>query len=545
MCSLHLFHKKFDNRKELISKIMEQGNVISLIGLVSPALFVVTALLSWFYPRQKAVVVKKSAGLASVVALVTAAIASVAVILNGNILTRFWEYAGLGFSVRFDSVSLIMFSMIALLSIIIIRYSGNYLDGDERHGSFIGRMSATIASVQLLVISGNLFMLFIVWVATSLALHRLLIFYPDRNRAKMAAKKKFIVARIADVSLLIGIILLYTHFQSGDLQIIFNGMTNGGAAGTSTLEIAAVLMGFAALLKSAQFPTHGWLIEVMETPTPVSALLHAGLLNAGPFLMVRMAFVIQSSSAAPMLLILIGGFSALFASVVFLTQPSIKTALGYSSMAHMGFSLMLCGFGVYPAAMLHLVAHSFYKAHAFLSSGSIIENIRSGKIDLPKRKGSALRILLGIGLSLLVYFGIAWLWGVKFSNEFALLAIGLVIVMGLAKLLSTAIDSEGSFITSFRVVLLTGVVTVAFFTLEGGMHHLLLGLVPGIAAPGLITGMLILLFLVMAGVVIGAQLVGPVTRKYKFAQNLAIHFRNGWYVNAHFDRLVGALNMKN
>ena len=544
MCSLHLFHRKFDNKKELISKIMEQEKFISLIGLVSPALFALTALLSWFYHGRRAVVVKRSAGLASVVALVSAAITSILVMVNGNIQSSFWEFAGLGFSVRLDSVSLIMFSMIALLSIVIIRYSSNYLDGDERHGSFIGRMSATIASVQLLVISGNLFMLFIVWVATSLALHRLLIFYPDRNRAKIAAKKKFIVARIADVSLLAGIILLYSHFQSGDLKTIFNGMKNLGADGTYSLEIAAVLMAFSAILKSAQFPTHGWLIEVMETPTPVSALLHAGLLNAGPFLMVRMAFVIQASTLAPLLLIVIGGFSALFASVVFLTQPSIKTALGYSSMAHMGFSLTLCGFGVYPAAMLHLVAHSFYKAHAFLSSGSIIENIRSARIELPKRKGSVLRILIGISLSLLVYFGIARLWGVKLSDEFALLAIGLVIVMGLAKLVATAIDSEGSFITSFGVILLTGVVTVAFFAFEGAMHKLLLGQVPGIAAPGSITVFLILLFLLSSAVVIGAQLVGPVTKKHKFAQNLAIHFRNGWYVNAHFDRLVGALNMK-
>lgn len=523
---------------------MEQIKLISLIELISPALFILTAFLSWFNSGRRADIVKKFAGISSIVALLSAVATSAAVIANGNIYSVLWEHNGLGFSIRLDSVSLIMFSMIALLSIIIIRYSGNYLDGDERHGSFIGRITATIASVQLLVISGNLLMLFIAWVITSLTLHRLILFYPERNRAKIAVKKKFIVARVADVSLLAGIILLYSHFQSGDLQIIFNGMKNWGGGGNYSLEIAAVLMAFAAILKSAQFPTHGWLIEVMETPTPVSALLHAGLLNAGPFLMVRMAFVIQASTMASLLLIVIGGFSALFASVVFLTQPSIKTALGYSSMAHMGFSLMVCGFGVYPAAMLHLVAHSFYKAHAFLSSGSIIDNIRNSKIDVPKRKGSVPRILLGIGLSLLVYFCIAWLWGVKLSDEFALLAIGLVIVMGLAKLLSTAFDSEGSVITNFRVVLLTGVVSVAFFTFEGALHQLLLGQVPTISAPGMVGGIFIVVFLVLFGIAISAQLLGPVFTNHKSWQNLAVHFRNGWYVNAHFDRLVGALNMK-
>lgn len=523
---------------------MEQVKLISLIGLISPAFFILTAFLSGFNSGRKADVVKKFVGISSLVALVTAVAASAVVIASGNIHSVLWEHSGLGFSIRLDSVSLIMFSMIALLSVIIIRYSGNYLDGDERQGIFIGRISATIASVQLLVLSGNLLMLYVAWVVTSLTLHRLILFYPERNRAKIAAKKKFIVARLADVFLLAGIILLYSHFQSGDLQIIFNGMKNMGVDGNYSLEIAAVLMAVAAILKSAQFPTHGWLIEVMETPTPVSALLHAGLLNAGPFLMVRMAFVIQASTVAPLLLIVIGGFSALFASVVFLTQPSIKTALGYSSMAHMGFSLTLCGFGVYPAAMLHLVAHSFYKAHAFLSSGSIIENIQSSKIDLPKRRGSVPRILLGIGLSFLVYLSIAWLWGIKPSDDFALLAIGLVIVMGLAKLAGTAIDSEGSFITNFRVVLLTGVGTVAFFTFEGALHQLLLGQVPAISATGVIGEVLIVLLLVLFGIAISAQLLGPVFTNHKSWQNLAVHFRNGWYVNAYFDRLVGALTIK-
>ena len=524
---------------------MDQGKILVWIGLASPVLFIITAILSWFHSGRKTAVVKKSAGIASFVALVIAAIATNAVIGQGNINSVLREYAGLGFSVRFDSVSLIMFSMIALLSIVIIKYSGNYLDGDERQGSFIGRLSAAVASVQLLVISGNLFMLFIAWVATSLALHRLLTFYPDRNRAKIAAKKKFIVARIADVSLLAGIILLYRHFQTGDLQVIFDGMKNMTGDGSYTLEFAAVLMAMAAILKSAQFPTHGWLIEVMETPTPVSALLHAGLLNAGPFLMVRMAFVIQSSTIAPVLLILIGGFSALFASVVFLTQPSVKTALGYSSMAHMGFSLMLSGFGGYTAAMLHLVAHSFYKAHAFLSSGSIIETIRNSAIDIPKRKGNILRIVLGFALSFLVYLAIAWLWGVNPSGEPSLLIVGLIIVAGTAKLVASAIDSDGQLITSVKAIALTGVVTTAFFALERGMHALLAGQVPEITVPGLIGGALILLFLGLSGTVVFAQLIGPVAKKHPFWQKQAVHFRNGWYLNARFDKLVGALNLKN
>ncbi len=121
----------------------------------------------------------------------------------------------------------------------------------------------------------------------------------------------------------------------------------------------------------------------METPTPVSALLHAGILNAGPFIAIRMAFVIDGANLATTLLIVVGGLTAVFASVVLLTQPSVKVALGYSSAAHMGFMLMVCGMGIYPAALLHLVAHSFYKAHAFLSSGSAIDEARAAKVALP------------------------------------------------------------------------------------------------------------------------------------------------------------------
>ena len=163
--------------------------------------------------------------------------------------------------------------------------------------------------------------------------------------------------------------LLFQQFGTGDLETIFNGLqVMPAGALPATVEGAAALIAVAAILKSAQFPTHSWLVEVMETPTPVSALLHAGILNAGPFLAVRLSFVLEQATVAPLLLIAFGAFTALFASKALLTQHSIKVGLGYSSAAHMGFMLMICGLGVYAAAILHLVAHSFYKAHAFLSS---------------------------------------------------------------------------------------------------------------------------------------------------------------------------------
>jgi NAD(P)H-quinone oxidoreductase subunit 5 len=335
-------------------------------------------------------------------------------IQHGTLLSPTWGGHGLGLSIQLDPLSVVMLCMISLLAILVVQYSVNYLAGDDRQGVFFGWLAATIAAVELLVVSGNLVLLVAAWIAMSLSLHRLLAFYPQRPDAIIAARKKFIANRVGDAFLIAAAALLYAHFGTGDLQQIFAGMEAVGSAGWSfgAVGLAALGIALAGILKAAQFPTHGWLIEVMETPTPVSALLHAGILNAGPFLVARFAFVVDGATLAQVVLILVGGFTALFSSSALLTQPAIKIALGYSSAAHMGFMLMVCGFGVYPAAILHLVAHSFYKAHAFLSSGSVVDEARAEKMALPGRLGSPLRVLGSIAIAVGVYGGYSWLWGI-------------------------------------------------------------------------------------------------------------------------------------
>ncbi|HSF54261.1 MAG TPA: proton-conducting transporter membrane subunit, partial [Algoriphagus sp.] len=411
-------------------------NFLAFLVLLSPLVFVLTAIISWFQPGIHPKLVKKVATASTVLSILIAAISGFFVSNYGSLESPLIGFDQLGLSIRLDALSILMLMMIALIGFIVVRFSLNYLDGDTHHGAFIGRLGATIASVQLLVLSGNLALLFVSWVLTSMSLHRLLIFYKERPGAIIAARKKYIVARIGDACLLAAFLLLYSQFGTGNLELIFQEIQTNLASGSTMMgiEAVAVLLVLAALLKSAQFPTHGWLIEVMETPTPVSALLHAGLLNAGPFLIVRMAFVMEASTYAQLILITIGGFTALFASVVFLTQTSVKTALGYSSVAHMGFSLLTCGLGLYPAAMLHIVAHSFYKAHAFLSSGSVIEVIRATKVTSSTRIGSPFRIMLGILLALGLYAGFALAWGIDPQKELSLLALGGVIVMGLSRL---------------------------------------------------------------------------------------------------------------
>ncbi len=521
------------------------NNLLVFFAFLPPALFTLTALASWFQPGIQPTLTKQIGTFSTIFSIIAAVLAAYVVYNDGLFQTDLIGWYNLGFSLRLDSLTALMVGMIALLGFIIFKFSINYLEGDQRQGAFLGRLAATIASVQLLVLAGNLALLFVAWVLTSVSLHRLLVFYNHRAGAVIAAKKKFIVARLADVCLLIAFVLLYNQFGSGNLEAIFSNVKSASSPGMAWegVEVVALFLAMAAMLKSAQFPTHGWLIEVMETPTPVSALLHAGLLNAGPFLIVRMAYVMDASTTAPLVLIAVGGITALFASVAYLTQPSVKTALGYSSIAHMGFSLMVCGLGVYPAAMLHLVAHSFYKAHSFLSSGSAVDLLKVSKIAKLSSSGSPWKMALGLAIALALYSGFAMLWGMDPAKDFSLLAIGAVIVMGLSKIFVSAIEERKKPSLMLHAILLALLVTVAFFTLETGMHYLLSDQVPELAIPGIgmmtLTGVLLLVF----AIAVVVQMASVNFSQNAFYYSFAIHFRNGFYANAIFDRMISSLRV--
>ncbi|MFZ4519345.1 MAG: proton-conducting transporter membrane subunit [Microthrixaceae bacterium] len=518
-----------------------ESNALVFLVLAAPLGFVVAALAAAAHPGSHPVFVERLAAVVSWFGVAIAAGAAAAVAIGGSVQSTTLGAAGLGLSVRLDALSVIMFLMIALLAVVIVRFSTTYLDGDERQGTFVGRLAATIAAVELLVLAGNLATLVVAWIATSLALHQLLVFYRDRRGAVVAARKKFIIARIGDVFLIGAAVLLYAEFGTGNLQEIFDGAREVSGWALGTVELAALFVVAAAILKSAQFPTHGWLVEVMETPTPVSALLHAGILNAGPFIAMRMAFVIDGANVATTLLIVAGATTAVFASVVLLTQPSVKVALGYSSAAHMGFMLMICGLGVYPAALLHLVAHSFYKAHAFLSSGSAIDEARAAKVRLPRRLGSPVRVAASAAVALAIYLPFALLWGIDLAGDWILVAVGLILVIGTTQLVAPALDSVGPVAGTLRAGFLALCVTLAFFSLEGAAHALLKGTVPEDLIRTPVHFVLIAAVLVTFGGVVLSQIVDPTRPASARRRRLAVHFRNGFYANALFDRVVGAL----
>jgi NAD(P)H-quinone oxidoreductase subunit 5 len=513
-----------------------------LLAAVAPAALLLVAAFAAVRRGPRPRLLERAAVGAAALGVLVAPALALLLATRGTLVTPLVgsEAAGLGLSLRLDPLSVTLFSMVAFLGLVVVRFSRTYLDGDPRQGVFLGRLAMTLASVEVLVLAGNLALFFAAWVATSLTLHSLLVFYPERRGARVAARKKLLVARLGDLAILGAGLLIYRQLGTGDLGAILAAAPGATGQDALLLAVAAALLAIAAILKSAQFPTHGWLVEVMETPTPVSALLHAGILNAGPFLVVRFAAVMQHGAAAPTLLVVFGGFTALFASVVLLTQPAVKVALGYSSAAHMGFMLLVCGLGVYPAAILHLVAHSFYKAHAFLSSGSAVESILGARVRASARLRHPLRVAASVGLALALYVGFAALYGVEVRSNPALLAVGAILVMGLAQLLAPALDSATGLGVVARTAGLAGLVALAFFTLEHAAAVLLAPVLPPERAPNAVTVGLAAVVVVAFGFAVFVQITGGAFAGGRLRHAAYVHLRNGLYANALFDRLVGA-----
>lgn len=504
--------------------------------LVAPVGFLVAAAVAGAAPRssqRRAVVAVR---IAAVLGLLVAGGAAVSVALRGSTWSPLLGVEGLGLAVRLDPLAVLILAMIAVLATVILQFSVSYLDGDPRRGSFMSRLACTIAAVQVLVVSANLATLLVAWVLTSLLLHRLLVFHPDRPRALLAARKKFVAARLGDVLLLVAAVVLYRSVGTGDLRSVLDAAPSGAIEGPQ-LAVAAGCLVAAAMLKSAMFPTHGWLVEVMETPTPVSALLHAGVLNAGPYLVMLTAPIVAAVDGAGTALVLVGGATAALASMSRITQPSVKVALGYSSAGHMGFSLLLCGLGLWPAAVLHLVAHSFYKAHAFLSSGSAVDEARAAHVPTPQRLGSPARMLGGLAVASGIYLPLALLWGKGPDTAPALFVLGAVVVLATTQLVAAVTDSAGPALAWAGAGALAAVVTSLFFGFEAAMERLLAEMVPDRAAGG---AQLVAAALVLATFVLIVVHQLRAAARPGSARRLAwrVHLRHGLYVNALFDRLV-------
>jgi NAD(P)H-quinone oxidoreductase subunit 5 len=443
-----------------------------------------------------------------------------------------------GWLVHYDAVSAVMLLLVAFIGFVVAAYSRRYLDGDPGQGRFAKWLGVTLAAVMLLPLAGNLTLFALGWVGTSLGLHRLLLFYPERPAAQLAARKKFLASRAADAALLLAFLCLAWQFGTIEVAAIRDGaaaLAGAGAPGP-LVHLAAFALALAAVLKSAQFPAHGWLPEVMETPTPVSALLHAGIINAGGFLLVRMADVVALSAGALDLLVVVGAVTAVFGAAVMLTQTSVKVWLAWSTVAQMGFMVLQCGLGAFAAALLHIVAHGLYKAHAFLSAGGVAQ-ARRAPPEAPLPLG-ALLVALGAALALTVAAGA--ITGMPVMEKPGVAVLGAALMLGLAPMLAGAWQARRSapFVAA-RVAALGVSVCFAYFLLQRGAEALLGAALPThlAAREGFALGLGLATVLAFAALLV-LNLLRRAPDPQPWIKALYVHIHNGFYVNALANRLV-------
>jgi NAD(P)H-quinone oxidoreductase subunit 5 len=311
--------------------------------------------------------------------------------------------------VQLDIVSGCMFVLVSTLAIVVVRYSKTYLAGQQGLDRYARYLLLTVASVTVLVTSNHLAVLMAAWFATDIGLHQLLTFYRGRRQAIIVAHKKFLLSRVADLCFVSSLVLIGGAVGSLRIDVV-NTFARAQGELSPTLHLATVLLVLGVILKSAQLPFHGWMLQVMEAPTPVSALLHAGVVNMGGFVMIRLAPLMANASLAQNILVGVGLFSTIVASLVMTTRAAIKSSLAWSTIGQMGFMLVQCGLGAWHLALMHVLAHSLYKAHTFLSSGSIVRQWRGAHL-VHSPRALPWHLLFGavlVSLAIVPFYGLTY-----------------------------------------------------------------------------------------------------------------------------------------
>lgn len=522
---------------------------IHLLPLLAPIALLLAAFAGFRTPGRRPGSVPRLAEMAALAAFVVALLSAGLLAITGAGTSPLIGAAGIGLSVRLDAVSATMLALVSFVGWIVVRYTATYLDGEDRQGAFTGWLCATLASVLLQVQAGNLTHFVLAWIATSLFLHRLLLFYPNRPTAQRAARKKAITARIGDTALIGAAVLLAAGYGTSDIAAIAEMARagQGTAQGTAVAVWAAGLIALAALLKSAQFPTHGWVTEVMETPTPVSALLHAGVINGGGFLLIRFADLMLLAPGVLSVLVIVGGFTALFGGLVMLTQPAVKTSLAWSTVAQMGFMVLQCGLALFPLALLHIVAHSLYKAHAFLAAGGAVEGVaairRPGPVAIPNGAAVGRAFLAALAIYAAFYLLFGALFGFAAKPPQAV-ALGAILILGVAYLLAQGLAGAAPAFLTRRTALYAVAASTAYFALQSVAEWALAGPLPHTPAPGPLEWALMVLVVVSFGLVAVAQSMFPLWAYHPAAAGLRVHLSNGLYANAVFDRLLGGWSVR-
>ncbi len=289
------------------------------------------------------------------------------------------------FGLLFDQLSILWLLFVTGIGSLIHLYSISYMHEDENMHKFFAYLNLFVFFMITLVVGSNLVVMFIGWEGVGLCSYLLIGFWHSNQEYNDAAKKAFIMNRIGDLGLLIGIFILGSLFSTLD----FAGLQTALSGGTPSilLSIAALALFIGACGKSAQIPLYTWLPDAMAGPTPVSALIHAAtMVTAGIFMVTRMHFLFDLAPEVQTIIAIVGAATALLAATIGLFQNDIKKVLAYSTVSQLGLMFLALGLGAYQVAVFHVITHAFFKACLFLGSGSVIHALH-GEQDMRKMGG--------------------------------------------------------------------------------------------------------------------------------------------------------------
>lgn len=440
-----------------------------------------------------------------------------------------------GLSVLLDAVSVILLLLTSVLAWVILRFSATHLQGEEREGYFIFWLCVTLAGIVLLVTAGNLLQLGLGWAATAIGVNRLLIFYANRPAAQRAARKKLLFARGADIALVTGMLLLYAAYGTSSIADI-NAAARAGDIPVAAL-LASVCLAIAAVLQSALLPVHGWLTDASETPTPVSALLHAGVVSMGGFLLIRFADVMLGAPFILAILVIVGGLSALVGSVVMSTQSPVKTAVAWSTISQMGFMVLQCGLGLFPLALLHIVAHALYKTHAFLTAAGTCHIPRAARQLGLVAHPSARNVAQAMGIAIAIYALVVLPLGLVEKTPQAV-ALGAILVLGVGYLVAQGLADAAPRKLGLATARASVLFTASYLAFQWVAQKLTSVTLPPTPEVGLLGGMLITLVLLSFATVAVLQALLPIWSTHPVVRELRVHVTNGFYLNALMDRFA-------
>jgi NADH-quinone oxidoreductase subunit L len=402
--------------------VVPASSALRLLWLI-PALPLAGAVANLFFGKSLG---RRAGSLATAVVAASFAMAALMVlrltdlVAQERIVSRHlfdWISVGdlhVGADLRLDALSAVMILVVTGVGALIHLYAIGYMDGDPRYGRFFAYLNLFVFFMLMLVLAGNLLLLYLGWEGVGLCSYLLIGFWFEKTQNANAAKKAFITTRIGDTAMLVGLALIVVKFGTLDFTTIF-GSAAGGVLTKGAATAIALLLFAGAAGKSAQVPLHVWLPDAMAGPTPVSALIHAAtMVTAGVYLVVRMHVIFEISGVALTVVLIVGLVTMLFAGTCALGQDDIKRVLAYSTVSQLGYMFMAAGMRAYGVAIFMLVAHAFYKALMFLGAGSVMHGMHD-EADM-KQMGGLIRRMPLTGWTFVI--GAVSLAGVPFLAGF-------------------------------------------------------------------------------------------------------------------------------